>query len=95
MIAASAARLLLIGKVDGAMRSVPRGPRPVRRCWSNRLPARNAACRAKIVSASSGFERGQIEHAFAHSAVIVMEMSAALAECVSAPTLIKSTPVSA
>jgi hypothetical protein len=30
-----------------------------------------------------------------YSAVMVMEMSAALAEWVSAPTLMKSTPVSA
>jgi len=45
-------------------------------------------------SRQSGFERSQIEHG-AHSAAIFMEISAALAEWVRAPTLMKSTPVSA
>ena len=37
----------------------------------------------------------EIVHAYAGSAAMLMEMSAALAECVRAPTLIKSGPASA
>ena len=38
---------------------------------------------------------GQVVHAYAGSATMRIEISAALAECVSAPTLMNSTPVSA
>ncbi len=40
-------------------------------------------------------ERGKVVHAYAGSATMRIEISAALAECVSAPTLIKSAPASA
>ena len=40
-------------------------------------------------------QRGKVVHAYAGSAIMLIEISAALAECVSAPTLMKSAPASA
>ena len=69
---------------------------------SRRGNCRKMQLARKDVSGERGIQSCQIEfvergsaHGYSVSAWMRMEMSAALAEWVSAPTLIKSTPVSA
>ncbi len=97
MIAAPAPRRLLIGKPHRPVRRTGRRRTARAACTASVLvdAVTGAKCSlpAKIVPANSRFQRSQIEHAY--SAAMLMEMSAALAEWVSAPTLMKSTPASA
>src|ERR1700758_3029322 len=94
MIAASAAGGLFVSKKDSAVR------RPAAcRGHGVRIGRSRDRGEMQLARIDGGgeirFERGKIEHSYRDSAVMVMDMSAALAEWVSAPTLMKSTPVSA
>jgi len=91
---ASAAGSLLIRKIN----------RPVRRSSAGsfkRIRVGRIGDRQKVQLACEdgvrkfGLKRRQIEHRARHPALMLMAILAALAECVSAPTLMKSTPVSA
>ena len=100
VIAAPAAGQLLIGKIDRAVRrSAARG---IMRIGVGGISDRRKMQLArKDGSGKRGLQRGQVVRSsaararYSVSAAMRMEMSAALAEWVSAPTLIKSTPVSA
>ena len=68
---------------------------PTHRCLWIRLPAEKCSLPAKMVPGKLCLQRGKVVHAYAGSATMLIEISAAFAECVSAPTLMKSAPASA
>ena len=94
VIAASTTCCLFISEEDRPMlRSIPCSHYCIavrRSCtWGEMQIAR------KDRSGERGFESRQIVHVYAGSAEMLIEMSAAFAEWVSAPTLMKSAPASA
>src|SRR3954453_15768274 len=92
MIAAPAAGGLLIGKIDRTLGCpVASGRHGIAVGGSGDREEVHPACVDR--TRKLAFQGGEIVHFY--SAVMVMEISAALAEWVSAPTLMKSTPVSA
>ena len=106
VIAAAAAGGLLVGKVDGAVRRAARAAASAS-VLVEPVMGEKCSLPAKMVpqgQARRRFERSEVVLGrgigcgvghWSHSAAMDMEMSAALAEWVSAPTLMKSTPVSA
>jgi hypothetical protein len=94
MIAASASRRLLIGKENRSVLSSI-----ARSCQCISIRRRSHGIEIQLAREDSAGElslqRDKMIHAYAGSATMLIEMSAAFAECVSAPTLMKSGPASA
>ncbi len=94
VVAASAACALLVGEEDGAVRSAgARGVESV--SVGGAGDGRESQVAGEDGAGERLFEGGEIVHGQAGSATMLMEMSAAPADWVSAPTLMNSTPVSA
>src|SRR5579871_4494521 len=94
VVAASPARALFVSKVNGAVRRA--GPRGFKRdsvCGTGDSEEVQVACEDS--SCERGFKHVEVVHGQAGSATMLMEISAAPADWVSAPKLMKSTPVSA